>query len=179
MATLLFAPQPLAYARGSVRRRFGAANVRERMRNYLCRSVYFAGGLLMDRGSRFFPSGVPVLLSDSIGRCRQIFSLTVISSVLSFWKRWYSSISDCAFRQAAGEGNDSATVFPSTLRVSRIWGSCPGSLGLAQWQVGFPQRRGTAQIEPVRRSLRVVNRRRILERSASNSGREFGIGAAS
>ena len=35
MATLLFAPQPLAYARGSVRRRFGAANVRERMRNYL------------------------------------------------------------------------------------------------------------------------------------------------
>ena len=34
MATLLFAPQPLAYARGSVRRRFGAANVRERMRNY-------------------------------------------------------------------------------------------------------------------------------------------------
>src|ERR1017187_7058134 len=27
--------QPLAYARGSVRRRFGAANVRERMRNYL------------------------------------------------------------------------------------------------------------------------------------------------
>ena len=36
VATLLFAPQPLAYARGSVRRRFGAANVRERMRNYLC-----------------------------------------------------------------------------------------------------------------------------------------------
>ena len=35
MATLLFAPHPLAYARGSVRRRFGAANVRERMRNYL------------------------------------------------------------------------------------------------------------------------------------------------
>src|ERR1035437_3733696 len=35
MATLLFAPQPLAYARGSVRRRFGAATVRERMRNYL------------------------------------------------------------------------------------------------------------------------------------------------
>ena len=35
MATLLFAPQPLAYARGSVRHRFGAANVRERMRNYL------------------------------------------------------------------------------------------------------------------------------------------------
>src|ERR1017187_1755565 len=35
VATLLFAPQPIAYARGSVRRRFGAANVRERMRNYL------------------------------------------------------------------------------------------------------------------------------------------------
>src|ERR1035437_5802267 len=45
MATLLFAPQPLAYARGSVRRRFGAANVRERMRNYsnrgpLCRMLW-------------------------------------------------------------------------------------------------------------------------------------------
>src|ERR1039457_5260965 len=88
--------------------------------------IYFAGGLLMDRSSRFFSSGVPVLLSDSIGRCRQIFSLTVISSVLSFWKRWYSSISECAFRQAAGEGNDSATVFPSTFRVSRIWGRAPG-----------------------------------------------------
>src|ERR1035438_495306 len=43
MATLLFAPQPLAYARGSVRRRFGAANVRERMRNYLMTFCLAAG----------------------------------------------------------------------------------------------------------------------------------------
>lgn len=44
--------------------------------------AYFAGGLLKDRSSRFFSSGVQVL-SDSNGRCRQIFSLTEISSALS------------------------------------------------------------------------------------------------
>src|ERR1019366_2471666 len=44
MATLLFAPQTLAYARGSVRRRFGAANVRERMRNYLLLAAGKGGG---------------------------------------------------------------------------------------------------------------------------------------
>ena len=82
--------------------------------------VYFAGNLLMDRSSLFFSSGVHALPSDSSGRCLQIFSLTAISSVFSCWKRWYSSISDCALRQAAGEGKDSATVFPPTLRVSRI-----------------------------------------------------------
>src|ERR1017187_9575832 len=36
MATLLFAPQPLAYTRGSVRRRFRAANVRERQPDARC-----------------------------------------------------------------------------------------------------------------------------------------------
>ena len=46
--------------------------------------VYFAGDLLMDRSSRFFSSGVHLLLSDSSGRCGQIFSLTAISSALSF-----------------------------------------------------------------------------------------------
>ena len=56
--------------------------------------VYFAGDLRMNRSSRFFSSGVQVLLADSSGRCLQIFSLTVISSVLNFWKRWYSSTSD-------------------------------------------------------------------------------------
>jgi len=35
MATLLFAQQPLAYARGSVQRRFRAATARGRVRNYL------------------------------------------------------------------------------------------------------------------------------------------------
>src|SRR5712691_13154324 len=94
--------------------------------------VYFAGDLLIDRSSRFFSSGVQRSLSDARGRCRQIFSLTASSSVFSVWKRWYSSISDCALRRAAGVGNDSAMVFPSTVRVSRICGSCPPSLGLAQ-----------------------------------------------
>jgi hypothetical protein len=82
--------------------------------------AYLAGDLFKDRGSRFFPSGVHASLSDCSGRCTQIFSLIAINSALSFWKRWYSSISACAFRQAEGEGNDSATVFPSTLRVRRI-----------------------------------------------------------
>src|SRR5208337_864875 len=63
-----------------------------------------------------------------------------------------------------------------TFRVRRICGSCPESLGLAQWQVGFPQRRGTAQIEPGRRSPRVVKRCRISKRRASNSGSEMGMG---
>ena len=62
-----------------------------------------------------------------------------------------------ALAQAAGVGNDSATVFPFTVRVSRICGSCPLSWGLAQWQVGLPQRRTTAQIEPGRRSPSVLN----------------------
>src|SRR5271155_4648127 len=69
--------------------------------------VYFAGDFLMDRNSRFFSSCVHVLSSDSTGRCRQIFSLTAISSRLSFWKRWYSPISDWALRHEAGEGKDS------------------------------------------------------------------------
>src|ERR1019366_9231100 len=89
--------------------------------------VYFVEGLLINRSSRFFSSGVHVLLCDSRGRSLQIFSLTAIKSVLSFCKRRCSSISACAFRQAAGEGKDSATVLPSTLWVRRIWGSCPGS----------------------------------------------------
>jgi len=108
--------------------------------------IYFTGDLFMDRKSRFFSSAVHELLSGSIGRWRQIFSLTSISSLESCWKRWYSSISVCALRQAAGEGKDSPTVLPSTLRVSRICGSWPGSFGLAQWQLGLPQRRLTAQI---------------------------------
>ena len=33
--------------------------------------VYFADDLLIDRSSRFFSSGVQVLLADSTGRCWQ------------------------------------------------------------------------------------------------------------
>jgi hypothetical protein len=44
--------------------------------------AYFVGDLLKDRSSRFFSSAVH-LLSGSNGRCRQIFSLTAISSALS------------------------------------------------------------------------------------------------
>ena len=61
-------------------------------------------------------------LKDFEERCKFSSWLTriAINSALSFWKRWYSSISPCAFRLAEGEGNDSATVLPSTLRVRRI-----------------------------------------------------------
>ncbi len=79
-----------------------------------------------------FSPGVQASLSGSSGRCRPIFSLIANNSALSFRKRWYSSISAWAFRQAEGEGNDSATVLPPALRVRRTWGSCPGPLGLAQ-----------------------------------------------
>ncbi len=72
----------------------------------------------------FFFSGVQ-LSSDSNGRCWQIFLFTAISSALSLPRQWYSSISDCALRQAAGEENDSATVFPATVRVDRIWDCAP------------------------------------------------------
>ena len=44
-----------------------------------------------DRGS--FSSGVHALVSDSNGRCLQIFSFIAISSAFSCWKRRYSSIS--------------------------------------------------------------------------------------
>ncbi len=63
----------------------------------------------------------------------------------------------CALRQAAGLGKLSVMVLPATLRVSRNWGSWPGSVGLAQWQVGLPQRRTTAVMEPGRRSPKPRN----------------------
>jgi hypothetical protein len=67
------------------------------------------------------------------------------------------------------------TVFPFTLRLRRNCGSCPGSLGLAQWQVGFPQRRTLAVMEPRRKSLKLTNCCRSLARSASSSTRDSGI----
>ena len=56
-------------------------------------------------------------------------------------------------------------------RVSRNWGSWPGSLGRAQWQVGLPQRRTTAVAEQGRRSPKPRNSSRSLERSASKAAR--------
>jgi hypothetical protein len=47
---------------------------------------YLARDLVKDRSSRFFPSGVRASLSESSGRCRQIFSLIAINFALSFWK---------------------------------------------------------------------------------------------
>src|SRR5256885_7478366 len=55
---------------------------------------------------------------------------------------------------AVGLGKVSVTVLPATRRVRRNWGSCPGSLRLAQWQDDLPQRRVTAVMEPGRRSCR-------------------------
>jgi hypothetical protein len=47
-------------------------------------AVYFADDLLIDRSSRFFSSGVQVLLGASTDRCWQIFSLIAISSAFNF-----------------------------------------------------------------------------------------------
>jgi hypothetical protein len=66
-------------------------------------------------------------------------------------------------RRAAGLGKVSVTVLPATRRVRRNCGSCPGSLRLAQWQDGLPQRRRTAVREPGRRSPKLRNSSRSLD----------------
>src|SRR6516164_1062637 len=76
-----------------------------------------------------------------------------------------------------GLGKLSVTVLPDTRRVRRNCGSCPGSLCLAQWQEGLPQRRVTAVMEPGRRSPRPRNSSSSLDlcvskvaRSSDNEG---------
>src|SRR5256885_8139427 len=64
---------------------------------------------------------------------------------------------------AVGLGKVSVTVLPATRRVRRNWGACPGSLRLAQWQEGLPQRRVTAVMEPGRRSPKPRNSPRSLD----------------
>ena len=49
--------------------------------------VYFARSCFMNRSNRFFSSAVHALFGGATGRCRQIFSLTVISSLPNCWKR--------------------------------------------------------------------------------------------
>src|SRR6202008_4633476 len=86
-----------------------------------------------------------------------------------------SETSCCALRSAVGLGKVSVTVFPATRRVRRNCGSCPGSLRLAQWQEGLPQRRVTAVIEPGRRSLKPRNSSRSLDLWVSKVARSSGI----
>src|ERR1700675_3035035 len=76
-----------------------------------------------------------------------------------------------------GVGKVCVWVLPATLRVSRSCGSWPGSFGLAQWQVGLPQRRMTALMEPGRRSPKRRNSSRSLERFDSNLVRASGMGS--
>src|ERR1035437_2061469 len=61
--------------------------------------IYFAGDLLMDRSSRFFSSGVLVLLSDASGRCMHIFS--ALSENLSN-ALFGGDLSVCARRSGGG-----------------------------------------------------------------------------
>src|SRR5256886_16935176 len=103
-------------------------------------SVYFSRHFLMDRSSVFFSCSVQPPRCCSTGRSRQIFSLRATRSWLSFWKRGNSVTSCWALRRAVGLGKVSVTVLPATRRVRRNCGSCPGSLRLAQWQDGLPQR---------------------------------------
>src|SRR5580704_17757426 len=56
----------------------------------------------------------------------------------------------------------------------RNCGWWPGSLGLAQWQLGFPQRRTLAVMEPGRKSPKLRNCSRSFARSSSKSGRDSG-----
>src|SRR3974377_2551316 len=138
--------------------------------------VYFPRHFLMDRNSRFFSCSVQLPRRCSTGRSRQILSLRATRSWLSFWKRWNSATSCCALRSAVGLGKVSVPVLPATRRVRRNCGSCPGSLCLAQWQEGLPQRRVTAVMEPGRRSLKARNSCRSSDRWASKVARWSGIG---
>src|SRR5215831_11842554 len=90
-----------------------------------------------------------------------------------------SATSCCALRRAVGLGKLSVTILPDTRRVRRNCGSCPGSLCLAQWQEGLPQRRVTAVIEPRRRSPKPRNSSRSWNRWLSNIARCLDIGLLS
>src|SRR5438552_5919256 len=137
--------------------------------------VYLPRHLLMDRSSRFFSCSVQPPRCCSTGRSRQILSLRATRSWPSFWKRWNSATSCCALRSAVGLGKVSVTVLPATRRGSRNCGSCPGSLCLAQWQEGLPQRRVTAVMEPGRRSPKARNSSRSLDLWASKVARSSGM----
>jgi hypothetical protein len=54
----------------------------------------------------------------------------------------------------------------------------PGSSGLAQWQVGFPQRLAAAQLEPGRKSPRSPIWRKILRAYGFQSRQRVGHGAS-
>ena len=95
-------------------------------------SMDFPRRLLMEDSSRFFSCAVQPPRCGATGRRAQIFSLTATSFSLSCWKRRNSPTSCWALRKAAGLGKPSAIVLPATLRVSRNWGSWPGSLGRAR-----------------------------------------------
>src|SRR5437660_4718869 len=137
--------------------------------------VYLPRHLLMDRSSRFFSCSVQPPRCCSTGRSRQILSLRATRSWPSFWKRWNSATSCWALRRAVGLGKVSVTVLPATRRVRRNCGSCPGSLRLAQWQDGLPQRRVTAVMEPGRRSPKRRNSSRSLDLSVCKVATSSGI----
>src|SRR5207302_1477393 len=137
--------------------------------------VYLPRHLLMDRSSRFFSCSVQPPRWCSAGRSRQILSLRATRSWPSFWKRWNSVTSCWALRRAVGLGKVSVTVLPATRRVRRNCGSCPGSLCLAQWQDGLPQRRMTAVREPGRRSPKLRNSSRSLDLLVSKVSTSSGI----
>src|ERR1035438_322481 len=107
---------------------------------------YFAGNFLADGLRRFFSWAVDSVCS--IGRKRQIFRLMSTNSPVKVWNLRNSAISFSALRTAAREGRFCVTVLPSIFWVSCAWGPCPGSLGLAQWHSGFPQRREALAMEP-------------------------------
>src|ERR1019366_4140629 len=133
----------------------------------------FPCDFLMNSRSRFFSASVQPAASGSAGRKRQICSLTAVNSAVRSCKRWNSVTSSAALRNAAGVAKDSATLLPLTLRSRRNCG-WPAPSGRAQWQLGLPQRRGTADMVPGRKSPRVRNCRNSLFRAASSSAREWG-----
>ncbi len=93
--------------------------------------TYLAGDLLKDRNSRFFPPvsrRFPTARADPDRSSHSPRSVQRSASEDDGTHRFQPA----PYAKAVGEENDSATVFPSTFRVNRIWGSCPGSLGLAQ-----------------------------------------------
>src|ERR1019366_3476131 len=142
-------------------------------KHYLEKRLDFPCDFLMNSRSRFFSASVQPAASGSAGRKRQICSLTAVNSAVRSCKRWNSVTSSAALRNAAGVAKDSARLLPLTLRSRRNCGWAAPS-GRAQWQLGLPQRRGTADMVPGRKSPRVRNCRNSLFRAASSSAREWG-----
>ncbi|PJA42243.1 MAG: hypothetical protein CO182_03605 [Lysobacterales bacterium CG_4_9_14_3_um_filter_62_6] len=109
-----------------------------------------------ERGLEVFLEPFFLAASTAAGGClsdaSQSASLTSTNSWLNARKRRYSSNCAWVWATAGPAGMIRVTVLPATARVSEKLGPCPGSPGVAQWQLGLPHLRKRAVNCPGRRS---------------------------